>query len=102
VLQPEKFEPKDFVHEKLHLGREKVQAEGREMVEKAFAILDRQLAGHDYAVGNTFSIADAALFYVERWAPQKDIPLPSNLAAHLARMKARPAVKKVMETEGGS
>ncbi len=100
ILEPQKFEPKDFVHEKLHLGREKVQAEGREMVEKAFAILDRQIAGHDYAVGNTFSIADAALFYVERWAPQKDIPLPPNLSAHLARMKARPAVKKVMEMEG--
>ena len=100
ILQPQKFEPKDFVHEKLHLGREKTEAEGREMVDNAFAILDAQLAGHAYAVGDSFSIADAALFYVERWAPQKSVSLPPNLAAHLARMKTRPAVKKAMEMEG--
>ena len=37
-------------------------------VEAWFAILDPQLGRHDYAVGDGFTIADAALFYVEHWA----------------------------------
>ncbi len=102
IFNPQRFEPQDFVHEKLHLGREKIVQQGREMVEKGFAILDAQLGPHAFAAGDSFSIADAALFYVERWAPPKGIELPPNLAAHLGRMKARPAVKKVMEAEGES
>jgi hypothetical protein len=34
---------------------------------------------------------------VERWAPQVKIDLPANVAAHFARMKERPSVRKVMD-----
>ena len=43
------------------------QAAGRAIVEAGFAILDPQLGRHDFAVGDSLSIADAALSYVERW-----------------------------------
>lgn len=46
---------------------EKVKARGREIVEKGFALIDKALAGKEYVVGQ-FSVADAALFYVENWA----------------------------------
>ena len=46
-----------------------VKARGKEIFEKGFALLDKALEGKDYAVG-PFSIADAALFYVEFWAPR--------------------------------
>ena len=61
--------------------------------------MDEQLAGKEYLLGD-FSIADAALFYVEFWAGRLGIDLPPNCAAHFARMKARPAVRRAMETEG--
>ena len=44
-----------------------MKARGKEISEKGLAVMDKALAGKDYAVG-PFSIADAALFYVEFWA----------------------------------
>jgi glutathione S-transferase len=78
---------------------EAVKARGREIVEKGFATIDKALAGKEYAVG-PFSIADSAIFYVEFWSKRVGIPLPPNCAAHLERMLARPAVKRVLEQEG--
>ncbi len=79
---------------------EKVKTRGREIIDGAFQKLDRALAGRDYILG-AYSIADAALFYVEFWgADRMGMTLPSNLAAHFARMKSRPAVARVLELEG--
>ncbi len=100
VFMPEKFEPKDVVHGTLGLGKSTVKAEGEAMVRKAFAILDGAMAGRSFAGGSRFSIADTALFYCERWAPQVGIALPPNLATHFERMKARPAVQRVLAAEG--
>jgi glutathione S-transferase len=76
-----------------------VKARGTEIAEKGFAALDEALAGKDYAVG-PFSIADAALFYVEYWAKRVGIALPANCAAHLDRMLARPSVQRTLKAEG--
>ena len=100
MIKPKTFEPQDVVHGSLGLGASSVEKQGREIVEQGFAILEKQLAGHGYAVGDRFGIADAALFYVERWAPQRKIALPPNLAAHLDRVKERPAVHRVMQIWG--
>ncbi len=78
---------------------EAVKARGREIVVQGFAIMDELLAGQDYAAGR-FSIADAALFYVEFWASRSDIPLPPNCEAHYRRMLTRPAVRQVLAEEG--
>lgn len=79
---------------------DKVKARGREIAEKGLALMDKALAGKEYIVGR-FSIADAALFYVEFWGagPMK-VSVPANCAAHLARMKARPAVARALSQEG--
>lgn len=80
---------------------DKAKAKGREIVEKGLALMDKSLGGKDYICGSSFSVADAALFYVEFWAAGRmGIPLPTNCAAHYKRMLERPAVKKVMEAEG--
>jgi glutathione S-transferase len=76
-----------------------VKARGTEIAEKGFAELNSALAGKDYAVG-PFSIADAALFYVEFWAKRVGIALPANCAAHLDRMLARPSVQRTLKAEG--
>jgi glutathione S-transferase len=57
------------------------------------------LAGRDFVV-NHFTIADAALFYVEFWANRIEIPLPENCQAHYQNLLKRPAVKQVLIEEG--
>ena len=76
-----------------------IQARGREIVEQGFAVMNEVLAGKDYVVGN-FSIADAALFYVEFWADKIKLALPPNFQAHYQRMLLRPVVRQVLLEEG--
>jgi glutathione S-transferase len=78
---------------------EAVKAKGKEIATKGFALLDKALEGKDYAVGK-FSIADAAIFYVELWSKRVGMTLPANCAAHLDRMLARPSVQRVLQQEG--
>jgi glutathione S-transferase len=78
---------------------ETVKTRGREIAEKGFGLIDKALAGKDYAVGK-FSIADAAIFYVEFWSKRVGMSLPANCTAHLDRMSARPSVQRVMQQEG--
>lgn len=80
-------------------GHAAVQARGREIVEQGFAVMNDVLAGRDYVAGG-FSIADAALFYVEFWAGHVGIELPENCLAHYRRMRARPVVQRVLAEEG--
>lgn len=76
-----------------------IQARGREIVAKGFAVMSEVLAGKEYVVGS-FSIADAALFYVEFWADKIKLELPPNCLAHYRRMLQRPAVRRVLMEEG--
>jgi glutathione S-transferase len=93
LFRPSNYAPNDS-------DADAVKARGREMIDKGFAMLDEKLNGHEYAVGK-FSVADAALFYVEFWgAARMKMTLPPHLAAHFERMKARPAVASVLKAEG--
>jgi glutathione S-transferase len=78
---------------------ERVKEQGAEMVQKGLHILERSLGDKQWVAGD-YSVADAALFYVELWADQRGRSLPANEAAHLARMKERPAVQRVLRKEG--
>lgn len=78
---------------------EAVKAKGQEIIEQGFAVIDQQLQSKDYVCGN-FSIADAALFYVEFWADKIDIPLPENCKKHYEVMRKRPIVQQVLMEEG--
>jgi glutathione S-transferase len=67
-----------------------------------FRWVDQQLAGRDYLMGETFTVADAYLFTVSTWTARFGIDLSDmpNLQAWRARVAARPAVKAAMEAEG--
>ena len=93
IFRPERFTPNGSDHDA-------VKAIGRELVDKGLAAMDKALQRQDYLTGS-FSVADAALFYVELWAAERlRIPLPPHCAAHYARMKARPSVQRVLQKEG--
>lgn len=78
---------------------EVIKGRGRDIVREAFAVMDNVLGGREYMAGG-FSIADAALFYVEFWADKMKIEMPSRCLAHYQRMRARPAVQRVLREEG--
>ena len=64
--------------------------------------MDAELAGKQYALGDTFSVADAYLFTVTGWAPHVGVDMTpyANIAAYRARVGARPAVVAAMKAEG--
>ncbi len=64
--------------------------------------VDEQLAGKQYLMGDTFSVADVYLFTVTNWAPlvKVDISGFANIAAFRAHMAQRPAVQAAMRHEG--
>jgi glutathione S-transferase len=93
IFRTERFAPSQSDHDV-------VKAAGRDYAEKGFALIDKALEGRHYLAGE-FSIADAALFYVELWASGRaGVPLPKNCAAHFERMKSRPAVQRALQQEG--
>jgi glutathione S-transferase len=76
-----------------------IRAKGMEIIQKGFEVLEKVLSDTDYVCGE-FSIADAALFYVEFWADKSDIPLPGHCLQHYQTMRARPVVQRVLMEEG--
>jgi glutathione S-transferase len=69
---------------------------------KQFAYLDRQLDGHDYLLGNAFTVADGYAYAILNWANyhQIDLKLYANISAYMARVAARPAVREALKAEG--
>lgn len=74
----------------------------RANLERRFGYVAEQLAGRDYLMGAEFSVADAYLFTVMRWAKYIELELSQwpALAAYQARVAARPAVVAAMQAEG--
>lgn len=53
-----------------------------------------------YLLGSQFSVADAYLYVMLRWARGSQIELPTPLEAYFERVSARPAVESALEEEG--
>ena len=67
-----------------------------------FKFMEGEMAGKQFVMGDTFSVADAYLFTVTGWAPHVGVDLAPypNLLAYRARIGARPAVVAAMKAEG--
>lgn len=100
-----------FINSELHktyspLFRPETPAETRTerlaYLRKRYAIIEKQLAGHPYLLGDSFTVADAYLFTVTNWAGTVKFDLSSfpNVLAFQARMAARPHVQAAMKAEG--
>lgn len=76
-----------------------VEGEGLKIVERGFARLQSMFRGPVFVL-DAFSIADAALFYIEFWADHLGLSLPSRCQEHFLAMLARPAVRQVLAEEG--
>jgi glutathione S-transferase len=78
--------------------RADIVAAGRRIVTRGFEIIDAGLSGKTHVV-DRYSYADAALFYVERWAEQLSIPLPANCERHYDTFKTRGAVDRALAAD---
>lgn len=65
-------------------------------------IAAKALAGNDYLMGETFTVADSWLYAVLRWSPRFGFDLApwTALQTYMERIAARPAVKAAMAGEG--
>ena len=74
----------------------------RQRLKDRYAWVDRQLAGRDYLMGDTFTVADGYLYTVTNWAQHVGVDLAglANLAAYMKRVGERPAVQEARRTEG--
>ena len=92
------FRPMDYASSEA--DQDAIKARGMEKANRGLSLIDKDLAGKDWIVGD-FSLADPALFYVSWWAAARlKTGLPANVQKHFERMMARPSVKKVLEDEG--
>ncbi|MES2998534.1 MAG: glutathione transferase GstA [Pseudomonadota bacterium] len=73
----------------------------RENLEKQFNYLDAVLKKNQYLQGNFFSVADASLFPILRWAiaMQFDICKHKHLKAYFDRVTTRPSVDAALVAE---
>ena len=81
---------------------DEVKTAQRDRLANRLKFVDGELAGKQYLMGDSFSVADPYLFTVTNWAALTGVDLSgySNLLAFRARVAARPAVVAAMTAEG--
>jgi glutathione S-transferase len=69
---------------------------------KRYALIERQLEGRKYLTGDRFTVADAYLFTLTRWARVVKLDLSGfpNLEAFQKRVGSRKSVLEAMRAEG--
>ena len=74
----------------------------RAQIDKRFGHAAQLLEGHDYLVGNRYSVADGYLFVMLSWSDKVGIDVSKwpALQAYKARIAARPAVQQALSDEG--
>jgi glutathione S-transferase len=74
----------------------------RENLANRFTYVDKQLSNRSYLLGEKFTVADAYLFTMLKWAKFLSIDLTSfpNLLKFMARVGERPKVKDALQAEG--
>ncbi len=71
-------------------------------LKKRYAFLEKQLEGRKFLFGDRFTVADAYLFAVTRWARGVKLDLAGfpNVLAFQERVAARKAVQEALQAEG--
>jgi glutathione S-transferase len=88
------------------LFRRETPAQTREerqsSLRRHYAVLDTELSRTQFLLGHQFSVADAYLFTLTRWAKliQLDISQFGHLQSFQGRVAARPAVAAAMRAQG--
>jgi glutathione S-transferase len=83
---------------------EAAQDFARQRVAARYAIVEQQLSGKAWLLGEQFTVADAYLFVMVNWAAAANTPLVDfpNIRAWFERMKARPHVREAIRAHSAS
>ena len=78
------------------------KAAARELLDRRIDFVAKALEGHDYLMGDTFTVADCYLFTVLNWGSWVKIDLSRwpNVAEYMKRIAARPTVQEALKAEG--
>jgi glutathione S-transferase len=81
---------------------EEVKEAAKAALAKRLAFADAALAGRNFLMGGSFTIADAYLFTIVNWTNFVgiDISALANLKAFMGRVAARPQVQAALQAEG--
>lgn len=82
-----------------HSGNELEKDSARKTVAGRLSLIENQL-NELYLFGPRFTVADAYLFVMLRWALQFDVPLSDELVAYFERVAERPTVRRALAEEG--
>jgi glutathione S-transferase len=79
-----------------------VREERLEYLKRRYALVEKQLEGRNYLFGDRFTVADAYLFTLTRWARAVKLDLSgfTNLEAFQKRVGSRKAVIAALRAEG--
>lgn len=91
------FRPANFARDEADQPR--VLAQGKAMAEKYLALLVANWKGQEWLLPTGYSVADAALFFIEQWCIRAGVPQPARIAEHHKAMLARPAVQRAIQKE---
>ncbi len=74
----------------------------RQILINKFQYIEQLLTKHAFISGDSFSVADAYLFTVSRWAKVVDVDIAdlTHLQSYLVKIAKRPKVLEALETEG--
>ncbi len=81
---------------------EATKTAAKERLAARYGVIEKTLAKQPFLMGEAFSVADAYLYTITRWAAPLKVDLGAfpALAQFMARVEARPAVQKVLAAEG--
>jgi glutathione S-transferase len=87
ILVPKRFLPKER-------WRMDVMADARDRIQRHFSILEGQLKGREYLVGNQFSLAEVCYAPLLQFVSSLEVPLGPETTQWTARVLERPSVKE--------
>jgi glutathione S-transferase len=82
-----------------HSGSDQEMADARSEIEARLEFLSKSLVG-DYLFGESLTVADCYLFVMLLWAESFGLDAPKPLITFRERMRARPAVRVALASEG--
>ena len=94
-FRPDRYSPDTSSHSG-------IRSQALEQLLQAFTHVDRHLQGHDYLVGERYSIADIYLGMLASWLPRLHSERPAglhDLERHQQSFQSRPATRLVLEFE---
>ena len=71
----------------------------RDTVAGRFELLGGKI-GDSYVLGDRYTVADALLYVMLRWAAMLEMKVPPNTQAYMKRIEARPGVQQALKEEG--